>query len=112
MIFFFILIRSVVCTHCVEENTIYPHARETQIDIPVMPPVLALCLIFIRSNYHCLEHLFTVPKVFEPLKFHYIYMYDTFYIPNFGLFELHARPKIYIFTFDFILNFSFQNIYL
>ena len=26
-------------------------------------------LTLISSNYHCLEHLFMVPKVFEPFKF-------------------------------------------
>ena len=36
--------------------------------IPIMPPDLALCLTLISSNYPCLEHLFMVPKVFEPLK--------------------------------------------
>ena len=34
-----------------------------------MPPVLALFLTLISSNYPCLEHLFMVPKVFEPFKF-------------------------------------------
>ena len=35
-----------------------------------MPPDLALCLTLISSKYPCLEHIFMVPKVFEPLKFH------------------------------------------
>ena len=34
-----------------------------------MPPDLALLLTLIGSNYPCLELLFMVPKVFEPLKF-------------------------------------------
>ena len=33
-----------------------------------MPPVLALCLTPISSNFPCLEHLFIVPKVFEPFE--------------------------------------------
>ena len=37
-----------------------------------MPPDLALCLTLIRSNYPCLEHIFMVPKVFEPMKFYCI----------------------------------------
>ena len=34
-----------------------------------MPPDLALSSILIGSNYPCLELIFMVPKVFEPLKF-------------------------------------------
>ena len=34
-----------------------------------MPPDLALWLTLISSNYPCLELIFMVPKVFEPLKF-------------------------------------------
>ena len=37
-------------------------------DIPIMPPVLALLLTLISSNYPCFEHHFMDPKVFEPLK--------------------------------------------
>ena len=42
--------------------------------IPIMPPDLALLLSLICSNHPCLEHLFMVPKVFEPLLFGYIEM--------------------------------------
>ena len=34
-----------------------------------MPPDLALSSTLIGSNYPCLELMFMVPKVFEPLKF-------------------------------------------
>ena len=34
-----------------------------------MLPDLALLSILIGSNYPCLELIFMVPKVFEPLKF-------------------------------------------
>ena len=34
-----------------------------------MPPDLALSSTLISSNYPCLELIFMVPKVFEPLKF-------------------------------------------
>ena len=34
-----------------------------------MPPDLALSATLIGSNYPCLELIFMVPKVFEPLKF-------------------------------------------
>ena len=37
-----------------------------------MPSDLALKLTLISSNYPCLEHIFMVPKVFEPLKFYCI----------------------------------------
>ena len=38
-------------------------------DIPIMPLVLTLWLIPISSDNPCIEHLFMVTKVFEPLKF-------------------------------------------
>ena len=34
-----------------------------------MPPDMALLSTLIGSNYPCLEQIFMVPKVFEPLKF-------------------------------------------
>ena len=34
-----------------------------------MPPDLALSSTLTGSNYPCLELIFMVPKVFEPLKF-------------------------------------------
>ena len=37
-----------------------------------MPSDLALLSTLIGSNYPCLEIIFMVPKVFEPLKFDYI----------------------------------------
>ena len=37
-----------------------------------MPPDLVLLLTLISLNYPCLEHIFVVPKVFEPLKFYSI----------------------------------------
>ena len=38
----------------------------------IMPPDLAQLVTLISSNYPCLEHIFMVPKVFEPLKFYCI----------------------------------------
>ena len=35
-----------------------------------MPPDLALWSTLISSNYPCLDHIFMVPKMFEPLKFY------------------------------------------
>ena len=48
----------------------YLHVKETRKAIPIMPPGLALWLTLINSNYPCLEHIFMVPEVFEPLKFY------------------------------------------
>ena len=42
---------------------------ENRKDIPIIPSDLALLSILIGSNYPCLELIFMVPKVFEPLKF-------------------------------------------
>ena len=49
-----------------------PLIKETRKDIPIMPPDLALLSTLIGSNYPCLELIFMVPKVFEPLKFYCI----------------------------------------
>ena len=42
-----------------------------------MPPDLALLSTLIGSNYPCLELIFMVPKVFEPLKFDCILIADS-----------------------------------
>ena len=39
-----------------------------------MPPDLEQCVTLNSSNYPCLERIFIVPKVFEPLKFYCILM--------------------------------------
>ena len=57
-------------------NTIYLHVEESLKDITILPPDPALGLTLINSNYPCLEHIFMVPKVFEPLKFYCTYMID------------------------------------
>ena len=41
--------------------------------ILIKPPDLALLPTLIGSNYLCLELIFMVPKVFEPVKFDCIY---------------------------------------
>ena len=43
--------------------------KENRKVITIMPPDLALWLILISLNYPCVEHIFMVLKVFEPLKF-------------------------------------------
>ena len=44
-------------------------------EILIMPPDLALLSTLICSNYPCLEPIFMVPKVFEPLKFDCIHIF-------------------------------------
>ena len=39
----------------------------------IMPPDLVLVSTLIGANYPCLQLLFMVPEVFEPLKFHCIF---------------------------------------
>ena len=51
-----------------------PYVTENRKDIPIMPLDLALLLTFTGSNYPCLELIFMVPKVFEPLKFYSIFV--------------------------------------
>ena len=48
-------------------------------DILIMPPDLALSSTLIGSNYPCLELIFMVPKVFEPLKFNCNYSHDNIF---------------------------------
>ena len=45
-----------------------PYDKENRKDIPIMAPDLPLRLILISLNYPCLEHIFMVPKVFEPFR--------------------------------------------
>ena len=45
-------------------------------EILIIPPDLALLSILIGSNYPCLELVFMVPKVFEPLKFDCIFFFN------------------------------------
>ena len=41
-------------------------------------PIHRICTVtLISSNHPCLEYIFMVPEVFEPLKFGYIYEYDS-----------------------------------
>ena len=46
-----------------------PYIEENRKDIPTAPPDLALESTLNGSNYPCLEQIFIVPRVFEPLKF-------------------------------------------
>ena len=59
-----------------------------------MPPDLVLSSTLIGSNYPCLELIFMVPKVFEPLKFDciwsvnkksYQFCLDTFHLLSYLL---------------------------
>ena len=59
-----------------------------------MPPDLALSSTLIGSNYPCLELIFMVPKVFEPLKFDCIwYMWireDTLFVVQMEMRGIHV----------------------
>ena len=46
-----------------------PYVKENQKDISIKPLDLALSSTLTGSNYPCLELIFMVPKLFEPLKF-------------------------------------------
>ena len=48
--------------------------KENRKDILSMLSDLVLRLTLISSNYPCVEHIFMVPKVFEPLKFYCIWL--------------------------------------
>ena len=80
MIFFFVL-KKVYCVCSLEsphrEYTTYLHVKENRKYIPIMPPNLALYLTLISSNFPCLEHIFMIPKVFEPLNFYCSYIAKT-----------------------------------
>ena len=68
---------------------------------PVMLPELALRLTLISSNYPCLEGIFMVPKVFEPLKFYFIWFSVVVILLNVGsgvafsnLYTLYVHAKL------------------
>ena len=73
-----------------------PSCKRNLKDIPIMPPVLALRLTLISSNYPCLEHISVDPGVFKQLKFYCIYFCMT------ALFRLKLYTMlvkaIYIYT--------------
>ena len=52
------------------ENTQHSFMLKKIKKIPIMRPDLALWLTLISSNYPSLEHIFSVQKMFEPLKFY------------------------------------------
>ena len=51
-------------------------------EILIMPPDLTLLSTLIGSNYPCLELIFMVPKVFEPLEVRLYFGFSLyFYLP-------------------------------
>ena len=55
-----------------------------------MPPDLAQWVTLISKNHPCLEHIFMVPKVFEPVKFYCIgYFSGVQILRKFNLRQLH-----------------------
>ena len=51
------------------ENTQHTVMLQKIKEILIIPPDLALLSILTGSNYPCLELIFMVPKMFEPMKF-------------------------------------------
>ena len=78
-----------------------------------MPPDLALLSTLTGSNYPCLELIFMVPKVFEPLKFDcilYLFSYKTMFFCS----KIQCNPKflMHVYNFGIVLkkkNFIFIN---
>ena len=61
--------------------------------IPTMPPDLARGFTIISSKCPCLEHIFMVPKVFDPLKFYCIHCNFPFSL------KLNSFAVIYSYTY-------------
>ena len=59
----------------------YRKIKEILIIHPDLAPDLALLSTLTGSNYPCLELIFMVPKVFEPLKFDCNIMYEILMLP-------------------------------
>ena len=64
-----------------------------------MPPDLALSSTLIGSNYPCLEIIFMVPMVFEPLKFDC--MYDNWRYPHSALSAISLDSAPYYMKYIF-----------
>ena len=78
----------VYCVYSLESPRCL-QVKENRKYIPNIPPGLVLWLTLISSNYHCLEHIFMVPRVFELLKFYCICDAQTILPSNF----IAGRPK-------------------
>ena len=80
--------------------------------IPLIPPDLALWFTLVSSNYPCLEHIFMIPKVFEPLKFYCNKEYSLYTLQIFFTFH-HLLPqtvvisKWYFGTRKYILRYQY-----
>ena len=90
MVIFFFILKMVYCVFSLEsppwgnsnENKQYTFILKKIEKIPNLPPDLVLWLTLTSSNYPCLEHVYLVPKVFEPLKFYCIFYF--FFLINFS----------------------------
>ena len=60
-----------------------------------MPPDLALSSTLIGSNYPCLELIFMVTKVFEPLKFDCIIFMNLYYWNTNGTFNCYMYDNFF-----------------
>ena len=67
-------------------------------NIPIMPPNLVLWLTPISSSYPCLEHIFVVPIVFEPLKFYSSSIHVDYMcrVVNFSSFDTFSTSPNYV----------------
>ena len=65
--------------------------------IPIKPPDLVLWLSLISSNNPCLEHIFMVPKVFEPRKFYCIVRYTKLSVKDLLKLLVHIKSSVLIF---------------
>ena len=68
------------------DNTKYTFTLQKIKEILIMPPDLALLSTLTGSNFPCLEQIFVVPKVFEPLKFDCIFLFFFFFFVFFFTF--------------------------
>ena len=75
-----VFIRIASMSRFLIEHIAYLYVRETRKAMSFMPPVLAIRLTLISSNYPCLKHLFMLPEVFETLKFDRVYLGVLLYI--------------------------------
>ena len=76
-----------------------------------MSPDLALLSTLDGSNYPCLELIFMVPKVFEPLKFDCIYMEKIIMFKTVS--KSHAVSKSHLIAANYVCLWKFMlEIYL
>ena len=83
-------------------------------EILIMPPDLTLLSTLIGLNYPCLQLIFMVPKVFEPLKFdcilwHLIWVHSVCIHPQKQISPDSIPIYLLPYFFGYKTVFSFQN---